>query len=74
LTTNVSYWNFDRRAIATGRAVRVNAQLKSHQRFARAFPKYCELVDNARLYFTNAIDHPPKVNFNNFILTILVIM
>ncbi|QCE07654.1 P-loop containing nucleoside triphosphate hydrolase [Vigna unguiculata] len=50
-----------RRAIATGRAVRVNAQLKSHQRFARAFPKYCELVDNARLYFTNAIDHPPKL-------------
>ncbi|XP_052731044.1 calmodulin calcium-dependent NAD kinase [Vigna angularis] len=50
-----------RRVVVTGRAVRVSAQLKSHQNFARAFPDYCELVDNARLYFTNAIDHPPKL-------------
>ncbi|CAJ1976481.1 unnamed protein product [Sphenostylis stenocarpa] len=50
-----------RRAIMTGRAVRVNSQLKSHKRFANAFPRYCELVDNARLYCTNAIGGPPKL-------------
>ncbi|TVU34919.1 hypothetical protein EJB05_16775 [Eragrostis curvula] len=44
-----------RRAIISGRAVRVNSQLKSHKRFAGAFRKYCELVDNARLYSTNTI-------------------
>lgn len=51
-----------RRAIATGRAVRVKPQLKSHKRFANAFPKYCELVDNARLYCTNALgSNPPLI-------------
>ncbi|KAK7278460.1 hypothetical protein RJT34_23489 [Clitoria ternatea] len=50
-----------RRAIMTGRAVRVNSQLKSHKRFANAFPRYCKLVDNARLYCTNSIDGPPKL-------------
>ncbi|KAL4567347.1 hypothetical protein LXL04_022930 [Taraxacum kok-saghyz] len=49
-----------RRAIAVKRAVRVNSQLKSHKRFAIAFPKYCNLVDNAKLYCTNAIGVPPK--------------
>ncbi|XP_059298978.1 calmodulin calcium-dependent NAD kinase-like [Lycium ferocissimum] len=44
-----------RRAISTGRAVRVKSQLTSHKRFANAFPKYCNLVDNARLYCTNTI-------------------
>ncbi|CAA7395294.1 unnamed protein product [Spirodela intermedia] len=44
-----------RRAILTKRAVRVKSQLKSHRSFARAFPKYCQLVDNARLYCTNLI-------------------
>lgn len=38
-----------------GRAVRVKSQLKSHQRFANAFPRYCQLVDNARLYSTNSM-------------------
>ncbi|KAK1430399.1 hypothetical protein QVD17_13104 [Tagetes erecta] len=50
-----------RRAIAVKRAVRVNAQLKSHKSFANAFPKYCCLVDNARLYSTNGIAAPPKL-------------
>ncbi|KAL2325115.1 hypothetical protein Fmac_024173 [Flemingia macrophylla] len=50
-----------RRAIMTGRAVRVNSQLKSHKRFANAFPRYCKLVDNARLYSTNAAGGPPKL-------------
>ncbi|XP_027364884.1 uncharacterized protein LOC113871974 [Abrus precatorius] len=50
-----------RRAIMTGRAVRVNSQLKSHKRFADAFPRYCKLVDNARLYCTNAVGGPPKL-------------
>ncbi|XP_078429846.1 calmodulin calcium-dependent NAD kinase-like [Wolffia australiana] len=50
-----------RRAIITKRAVRVNSQLKSHRRFAAAFPKYCELVDNARLYCTDAMAAPPKL-------------
>ncbi|KAK6138729.1 hypothetical protein DH2020_027529 [Rehmannia glutinosa] len=43
-----------RRAIQIGRAVRVKSQLKSHKRFANAFPRYSQLVDNARLYCTNA--------------------
>ncbi|KAI3804268.1 hypothetical protein L1987_25686 [Smallanthus sonchifolius] len=50
-----------RRAIGVKRAVRVNSQLKSHKRFANAFPKYCRLVDNARLYCTNGIGVPPKL-------------
>lgn len=43
------------------RAVRVKSQLKSHKRFANAFLTYCQLVDNARLYCTNALEGPPKV-------------
>ncbi|KAF0925281.1 hypothetical protein E2562_015988 [Oryza meyeriana var. granulata] len=43
-----------RRAVITGRAVRVKSQLKSHKRFATAFHSYCNLVDNARLYSTNS--------------------
>lgn len=50
-----------RRAIMIRRAVRVNSQLQSHQRFASAFAGYCPLVDNARLYCTNAMTGPPKV-------------
>ncbi|KAG6727111.1 hypothetical protein I3842_02G114400 [Carya illinoinensis] len=50
-----------RRAIIMGRAVRVNSQLKSHKRFASAFPRYCQLVDNARLYCTNAVAGPPRL-------------
>ncbi|KAL2463724.1 P-loop containing nucleoside triphosphate hydrolase superfamily protein [Forsythia ovata] len=42
-----------RRAIHTGRAVRVKSQLKSHKSFANAFLRYSQLVDNARLYCTN---------------------
>lgn len=45
----------------TGRAVRVNSQLQSHKRFANAFPKYCKLVDSARLYCTDAVGGPPKL-------------
>ncbi|CAA6659006.1 unnamed protein product [Spirodela intermedia] len=48
------------RAILTKRAVRVKSQLKSHRSFARAFPKYCQLVDNARLYCTNVMAAPPQ--------------
>ncbi|GAV69609.1 Zeta_toxin domain-containing protein [Cephalotus follicularis] len=50
-----------RRAIMVGRAVRVGPQLKSHKRFANGFQKYCQLVDNARLYSTNAIGGPPRL-------------
>ncbi|PKI64092.1 hypothetical protein CRG98_015536 [Punica granatum] len=49
-----------RRAIMCRRAVRVKSQLKSHKRFANAFLTYCQLVDNARLYCTNALEGPPK--------------
>ncbi|MCD7469932.1 hypothetical protein HAX54_009350 [Datura stramonium] len=49
------------RAISTGRAVRVQSQLKSHKRFANAFPNYCDLVDNARLYCTNALGSKPSL-------------
>ncbi|KAI5597025.1 hypothetical protein POPTR_002G043000v4 [Populus trichocarpa] len=50
-----------RRAIMCRRAVRVKSQLKSHKRFANAFLTYCHLVDNARLYCTNALEGPPKL-------------
>ncbi|RHN80095.1 putative Zeta toxin domain, P-loop containing nucleoside triphosphate hydrolase [Medicago truncatula] len=50
-----------RRAIMCRRAVRVKSQLKSHRRFADAFMTYCQLVDNARLYSTNALEGPPKI-------------
>ncbi|XP_057965446.1 calmodulin calcium-dependent NAD kinase-like [Malania oleifera] len=50
-----------RRAIMSRRAVRVKSQLKSHKRFANAFLTYCQLVDNARLYSTNALEGPPKL-------------
>nr|APR64406.1 hypothetical protein [Populus tomentosa] len=50
-----------RRAITTRRAVRVNSQLKSHKRFASAFERYCQLVDNARLYCTNSVGAPPSL-------------
>jgi hypothetical protein len=63
---NISYWNLNRRAIMTGRAVRVNSQLKSHKRFANAFPKYCKLVDKARLFSTNGVGVPPKVKQETF--------
>lgn len=57
----------------TGRAVRVNSQLKSHKRFANAFPRYCKLVDNARLYCTNSIGGPPKVNMNYSPILLLIL-
>ncbi|EOA39428.1 hypothetical protein CARUB_v10012550mg [Capsella rubella] len=50
-----------RRALMVKRAVRVKSQLESHKSFANAFPKYCELVDNARLYCTNAVGGPPRL-------------
>ncbi|KAL0797335.1 hypothetical protein Bca101_052509 [Brassica carinata] len=50
-----------RRALMVKRAVRVKSQLKSHKSFANAFPKYCKLVDNARLYCTNAVGGPPRL-------------
>ncbi|KAK7245395.1 hypothetical protein RIF29_40236 [Crotalaria pallida] len=50
-----------RRAILTRRAVRVKSQLTSHKRFAEAFMTYCQLVDNARLYCTNALEGPAKL-------------
>ncbi|KAH0876567.1 hypothetical protein HID58_063961 [Brassica napus] len=50
-----------RRALMVKRAVRVRSQLQSHKSFANAFPKYCKLVDNARLYCTNAVAGPPQL-------------
>lgn len=58
-----------RRAIISGRAVRVNSQLRSHKRFAAAFRRYCDLVDNARLYSTNAIGGA-KVHFPSALMII----
>ncbi|KAK8956082.1 hypothetical protein KSP40_PGU002537 [Platanthera guangdongensis] len=52
-----------RRAILMGRAVRVKSQLSSHKRFATAFPKYCRLVDSARLYCTNKIASPMLIGW-----------
>ncbi|KAL6343636.1 hypothetical protein AAG906_025001 [Vitis piasezkii] len=50
-----------RRAIETRRAVRVNEQVKSHKRFASNFQSYCQLVDNVRLYCSNAMGRPPAL-------------
>ncbi|CAI9771283.1 unnamed protein product [Fraxinus pennsylvanica] len=50
-----------RRAIHMGRAVRVKSQLKSHKRFASAFQRYSQLVDNAKLYCTNTPGGPPRL-------------
>lgn len=61
-----------RRAIMCRRAVRVKSQLKSHKRFANAFMTYCSLVDNARLYSTNALEGPPKVILQALYSTILL--
>jgi hypothetical protein len=55
----------------TGRAVRVNSQLKSHKRFANAFPKYCKLVDKARLFCTNGVGVPPKVKHETFFYLVI---
>jgi hypothetical protein len=60
-----------RRAIISGRAVRVNSQLKSHKRFAGAFRKYCDLVDNARLYSTNTIAGAKVWSFRHQSISIL---
>lgn len=54
-----------------GRAVRVKSQLNSHKRFANAFQRYSQLVDNARLYCTNAPGGPPRVICKNFIIFLL---
>lgn len=54
-----------------GRAVRIKSQLKSHQRFASAFPRYCQLVDNARLYCTNDLGGPATVN-NHFVVLFVI--
>ena len=50
-----------RRAVMVRRAVRVKAQLRSHKRFASSFAGYCDLVDNARLFSSNALRGPPRV-------------
>ncbi|MCD9560910.1 hypothetical protein HAX54_019733 [Datura stramonium] len=58
-----------RRAIMCRRAVRVNSQLKSHKRFASALHTYCQLVYDARLYSTNALEGPPKMRNENLKVT-----
>ncbi|GJN40527.1 hypothetical protein PR202_gb29753 [Eleusine coracana subsp. coracana] len=63
-----------RRAIISGRAVRVNSQLKSHKRFAGAFRKYCDLVDNARLYSTNTIAGAKVLFFSTDLIYLVVMM
>lgn len=50
-----------RRAIITGRAVRVKSQLMSHKRFAAAFQRYCHLVDGAKLYSSNSLGSPQLI-------------
>ncbi|XP_027912536.1 uncharacterized protein LOC114191377 [Vigna unguiculata] len=50
-----------RKAIITRSAVNINSQLKSHKMFANAFPRYCNLVDYARLCCTNVVGRSPNV-------------
>uniref|UniRef100_A0A8R7P6F0 Zeta toxin domain-containing protein n=1 Tax=Triticum urartu TaxID=4572 RepID=A0A8R7P6F0_TRIUA len=54
-----------RRAVITGRAVRVKSQLQSHKRFATAFRGYCGVVDNARLYSTNSMGAPKLIGWKD---------
>ncbi|WOL08004.1 hypothetical protein Cni_G16755 [Canna indica] len=61
-----------RRAIIMGRAVRVKSQLKSHKRFATAFPRYCQLVDNAKLYSTNTMGSPELIGWKDGSSNLLV--
>mmetsp|Transcript_17981 Transcript_17981/g.50302 ORF Transcript_17981/g.50302 Transcript_17981/m.50302 type:complete len:504 (+) Transcript_17981:1941-3452(+) len=42
------------RYLTSGRAVPINAQLRSHLLFAENFERYCNLVDSATLYFTGS--------------------
>ncbi|THU65379.1 hypothetical protein C4D60_Mb05t03020 [Musa balbisiana] len=62
----------NKRAIIMGRAVRVKSQLKSHQRFANAFPRYCQLVDNARLYSTNSMGSAKLIGWKDGSSNLLV--
>lgn len=61
-----------RRAVVTGRAVRVKSQLQSHKRFATAFNSYCSLVDNARLYSTNTLGVPKLIGWKDGESSLLV--
>ena len=56
-----------------GRAVRVKSQLKSHKRFATAFPKYCQLVDYARLYCTTSMG-APKVRYHTCTVSLTLML
>lgn len=40
------------RKLHTGRAVPVEAQLRSHRLFAKNWPQYCKVLDSATLYHT----------------------
>ncbi|KAJ8470190.1 hypothetical protein OPV22_024533 [Ensete ventricosum] len=61
-----------RRAIIMGRAVRVKSQLKSHHMFADAFPRYSQLVDNARLYSTNTMGSAKLIGWKDGSSSLLV--
>eukprot|EP00898_Chlorokybus_atmophyticus_P001749 jgi/Chlat1/2575/Chrsp175S02416 len=50
-----------RRAILTGRTVPVASQLRSHSLFAAKFEAYCDLVDHATLFSTNAAGQVPTI-------------
>ncbi|EFJ30534.1 hypothetical protein SELMODRAFT_231175 [Selaginella moellendorffii] len=50
-----------RRAIITKRAVPIKGQLRSHKLFAGSLEKYCELVDNAKIYTTNKVGEPAEL-------------
>ncbi|WOK99402.1 hypothetical protein Cni_G08114 [Canna indica] len=61
-----------RRAIIMGRAVRVKSQLKSHQRFADAFRRYCQLVDHAKLFSTNTMGSAKLIGWKDGSSNLLV--
>ncbi|KAJ7296361.1 hypothetical protein O6H91_Y128600 [Diphasiastrum complanatum] len=50
-----------RRAILTKRAVPVKGQLRSHKLFAESLEKYCELVDQVKIYSTSCIGGPAEL-------------
>ncbi|XP_024526494.1 uncharacterized protein LOC9662922 [Selaginella moellendorffii] len=50
-----------RRAIITNRFVPIPAQLRSHKMFAASLERYCDAVDNARIYSTSRMGGLPEL-------------
>ncbi|KAJ7545143.1 hypothetical protein O6H91_09G109100 [Diphasiastrum complanatum] len=50
-----------RRAVSTKRSVPIEGQLRSHKMFASSLEKYCQLVDNVKMYSTSWTGKKPEL-------------